>query len=185
MSSRFGSGAKSGGKRSSLPRVLPLLFFVILPAAADQALPAATGCMDLSGTPIRPSVSWQDDIKPIFNELISPTGRCTSCHSFDAPAGGLDLSDTFVDAIYKIVGDPVVPGNPRGSRLFNKINCSEPDQGSQMPLNGVPLSLTERELIYDWIEQGAYGEDPESSDGAIFRDFMFRDGAESLRIMRP
>ncbi len=185
MSSRFRSSANSGGKASSLPRLMLLLFAVILPAAADQALPAATGCMDLTGTPIRPSVSWQLDVKPIFNELISPTGRCTSCHSFAEPAGGLDLSDTFVDAIYKIVGDPVVPGNPRGSRLFNKINCSEPDQGSQMPLNGVPLSLTERELIYDWIEQGAYGEDPESSDGAIFRDFMFRDGAESIRFMLP
>lgn len=185
MSSGIGQEAKPGAQSRVLPRLLLLAGLVVLPAAAEQSQPMATGCMDLSGTPIRPSVSWQDDVKPIFNELISPTGRCTSCHSFDAPAGGLDLSDTFVDAIYKIVGDPVVPGNPLGSRLFNKINCSEPDQGSQMPLNGVPLSLTERELIYDWIEQGAYGEDPESSDGAIFRDFVFRDGAESLRIMRP
>lgn len=185
MSSGFGQRARTGAQSHRWPRLLLLAGFVGLPAAADMGQPMATGCMDLSGTPIRPSVSWQDDIKPIFNELISPTGRCTSCHSFDAPAGGLDLSDTFIDAIYKIVGDPVVPGNPRGSRLFNKINCSEPDQGSQMPLGGVPLSVTERELIYDWIEQGAYGEDPKSSEGAIFRDFMFRDGAETLRIMRP
>lgn len=185
MLSGVGKGARAGARWHRLPRLLVLAGLAVLPAAAEVRQPTATGCMDLSGTPIRPSVSWQDDIKPIFNELISPTGRCTSCHSFDAPAGGLDLSDTFIDAIYKIVGDPVVPGNPRGSRLFNKVNCSEPDQGSQMPLNGVPLSVEERELIYDWIEQGAYGEDPKSSDGAIFRDFMFRDGAETLRIMPP
>jgi len=164
---------------------LLLTAVLALPVAAYAPVPAATGCADLSGTPIHPSVSWQDDIKPIFNELISPTGRCTSCHNFGSPAGGLDLTDENVDAIYKIVGDPVRPGNPRASRLFNKLNCSEPDNGSQMPLSGALLSTLERELVHDWIEQGAYGEDPESSDGPISRDFMFRDGAESIRIMLP
>jgi hypothetical protein len=167
-------------------RSLPGVFAVVaLLALSGQSL-AATGCQDLSGTPIRPAVSWQGDIKPIFNELISPTGRCTSCHSGKGAAAGLDLSDEGgFDAIYKIViGEIVVPGYPLGSRLFNKVNCSEPDSGSQMPLAGALLSTEEREKLYDWIEQGAYGEDPESADGAIYRDFMFRDGAESIRFMR-
>lgn len=146
---------------------------------------AATGCDNLSGTPINFNVSWQLDIKPMFNELISPTGRCTSCHTGMSGAAGLDLSDVNIDAIYKIVGGVVVPGNPLGSVLFGKVNCSQPDGGSQMPLAGNPMTIAERKLIYDWIEQGAYGEDPESIDGAIFRDFMFRDGSESTRFMRP
>jgi hypothetical protein len=176
LSSRF----QSSVTRRVLCRALAA---IALLALNGQAM-AATGCQDLSGTTIRPGVSWQNDIKPIFNELISPTGRCTSCHNFGAPAGGLDLSDQEFDAIYKIVGDPVRPGDPLGSRLFNKVNCSEPDSGSQMPLAGALLSTEEREMLYDWIEQGAYGEDPESADGAIFRDFMFRDGAESIRFMQ-
>ncbi len=146
---------------------------------------AATGCDDLSGTPINFNVSWQLDIKPMFNELISPTGRCTSCHSGTSGAAGLDLSDQNIDAIYKIVGGVVTAGSPLGSVLFGKVNCSQPDGGSQMPLAGDPLTIVQRELIYDWIEQGAYGEDPESVDGAIFRDFMFRDGTESTRFMQP
>ena len=172
-------------KNSMRASAIALCLLLAVPAAANQPAPQATGCQDLSGTPIHPSVSWQDDIKPIFNELISPTGRCTSCHNFGSPSGGLDLTDENVDAIYKIVGDPVRPGDARASRLFNKINCSEPDNGQQMPLSGNLLSTLERELIHDWIEQGALGEDPESSDGPIFRDFVFRDGGESLRLMRP
>jgi hypothetical protein len=169
---------------SVIRRALRCAFIAAVLLALNAQAMAATGCADLSGTPIRPGVSWQNDIKPIFNELISPTGRCTSCHNSGAPAAGLDLSDDQFDAIYKIVGDPVRPGDPLGSRLFNKVNCSEPDSGSQMPLTGALLSTEEREMLYDWIEQGAYGEDPDSSDGAIYRDFMFRDGAESIRFMR-
>ncbi len=169
-----------------IKRLLRGAFVAAALLALNGQAVAATGCADLSGTPIRPGVSWQDDIKPIFNELISPTGRCTSCHNSGSPAAGLDLSDEGgFDAIYKIiVGDIVVPGNPLSSRLFNKVNCSEPDSGSQMPLAGALLSAEEREKLYDWIEQGAYGEDPESSNGAIYREFMFRDGAESIRFMR-
>ena len=166
--------------------LLALAFGSVLPVAASETALMATGCDNLSGTPIRPAVSWQNDVKPIFNELVSPTGRCTSCHNDgESPAGGLDLTDTNIDAIYKIVGNTVIAGNPVGSVLFNKVNCTEPDSGSQMPLSGALLSTTERELLYDWIEQGALGEDPKSSDSAIFRDYMFRDGAESIRFMRP
>jgi hypothetical protein len=141
---------------------------------------AASGCDDLRGTPIHFNVSWQLDIKPMINELISPDGRCTSCHNNGSPAAGLDLTDTNVDAIYKII-NVIDPGNPLGSRLFEKLNCSQPNGGSQMPLGADPFTIAQRELFYDWIAQGAYGENPDGPDGPIFRDFMFRDGGESIR----
>lgn len=170
--------------RFRLVQRLPLLMFALALVHAP-VLFAASECADLSGTPIHFNVSWQTDIKPIINELISPTGRCTSCHSFASPSGGLDLSDTNYDAIYKVVNNVVTPGDPADSRMFIKTNCGSPDSGSQMPLGGTPLSIAERELIYDWINQGAYGEDPDSIDGPIGRDFIFRADLESTRFMRP
>jgi hypothetical protein len=152
-----------------------LVVLLILPAAAF----AASGCDDLRGTPIHFNVDWQTQVKPIFNELISPTGRCTSCHNSGEPSGGMDISDDFgIDAIYKIVGNQVQPGDPLGSRLFLKVDCTQPDQGAQMPKDQAPLTIAERELIYDWIDQGARGEDPFDP---IYRDFLFKDGAESDR----
>lgn len=152
-------------------RLLFLLSLVVAPGAY-----AASGCNDLSGTPIHFGVDWQTQIKPIINETLG--GRCTSCHNNGDMAGGLDLSDTNIDAIYKIVGSRVQPGDPIGSMLFIKVNCAVPDQGAQMPFGGNPLSIPQLELIYDWIEQGAYGEDPFDP---INRDFIFRDSAESIR----
>ena len=149
-------------------------------AVAGVAAPAAAAelCDDISGLPINFNVDWQTQVKPIINDLVG--GVCTSCHNFGQPSGGLDLSDSGPqgDAIYKIVyGQYGLPGAARVSELFVKVNCGIPDTGSRMPLAGLPLSLENQGLIFDWIEQGAYGEPKDP----IFRDFIFRDGAESLR----
>jgi len=141
---------------------------------ALATLPVAA-CDDLRGTPLHPAVDWQRDIKPIFNELISASGRCTSCHG-PGSFTGLDLSDVQLDAIYKIVGSYVVPGRPKDSLLFLKINCDAPPVGARMP-PGAPLTRLQQELIHDWIAQGAYGE----PDDPIPRQFIGRDGFESLR----
>ena len=95
--------------------------------SANAAWPA--GCEDLSGQPIHFNVSWQDDVKPIFNETISPEGRCTSCHNVGQFDGDLDLTDEGIDAIIKIVGVHVLPGDPLGSVLFQKVNCDAPPTG--------------------------------------------------------
>ncbi len=157
------------------------IFRFALAAAGAVAAPCALAadlCDDISGLPINFNVDWQTQVKPIFNELIG--GICTSCHSFEAPAGGLDLSDGGPqgDAIYKIIfGQYALPGTPRLSELFVKLNCGIPDSGSRMPLAGVPLDFDRQGLIFDWIVQGAYGE----PDDPIFRDFIFQDSVESER----
>ena len=134
---------------------------------------AASGCDDVKGTAIHPQVDWQADIKPILNTMFG--GRCTGCHNGGLPP---DMSDTGVDAIFKLVNFYVKPGRPLESRLFIKINCESPDGGGRMPLAGQVLTRLQQELIYDWISQGALGEAPA---GSISRTFVFRDGVESLR----
>lgn len=156
-----------------------LLAALAAPAAA-QAFPNALECDDLRGLPITPQVSWQDDVKPILNEMVSPTGRCTSCHNAGQASGSLDMTDFGIDAIYKLVPSHVVPGDPQASVLFDKINCNGPGSGGlRMPYLQNPLTLAEQGLIYDWIAQGAQGE-PEG-EPPIAREFIFRDGLESLR----
>jgi hypothetical protein len=149
---------------------------MLLAFAGSSARAGDAMCDNLKGSPIQFNVDWQTEIKPIFNEMLG--GHCTSCHGVDG-AGGLDLSDNGVDAIYKIVNNVVDPGHPDLSRLFDKVNCVFPvSGGSRMPLAGNPLTLDEQGLIYDWINQGALGENPKKP---ISRDFIYRDGEESLR----
>ena len=137
-------------------------------------------CTDLRGLPITFDVQWQAQIKPIISEEFE-TGRCTSCHNPGQFDGDLDLTDIGIDAIYKLIPPGYVePGRPLDSPLFDKINCALPGfGGSRMPFFQNPLTLEQQALIYDWIEQGAPGD--VKGEPPIPRDFIFRDGSESLR----
>lgn len=143
-----------------------LLLFSTLSSAGTA------GCDDLRGGEIFDNVDWQSEVKPILNTMLG--GRCTGCHF---PGTFPDLTDVGGDAIYKIIGTYVIPGEPLSSGLFDKVNCDQPLVGQRMPLAGAPLALAEQALIFDWIAQGALGE----PDTPIFRDYLFRDGAESRR----
>ena len=148
-------------------------------AAPAFALEGSAGCTDLRGLPINFDVKWQTDIKPILNEMFV-TGRCTSCHNPGQFDGNLDLTDTGIDAIYKLVPAYAVPGKPGQSILFDKINCDQPGHGgARMPFFQTPLGVAEQGLIHDWIAQGALGD--VDGEAPIPREFLFHDGLESLR----
>src|SRR5687768_14524424 len=91
----------------------------LMAAAPTAALEGSSDCTDLRGLPINFNVQWQTDIKPILNESFV-TGRCTSCHNPGQFDGNLDLTDTGIDAIYKLVPGYAVPGDPGASILFDK-----------------------------------------------------------------
>jgi hypothetical protein len=154
------------------------LGLAVVPATASAGI--SLGCDNPYGHPINSRVDWQTQVKPILNNDFG--GRCTACPNATSPAGFLDLTDNFMDAIYNIVGSVVFPGHPWDSILFEKVNCEVPPYGARMPRNQVPLTLAQQGLIYDWIIQGAYGENPPN---AIRRDFILRDGSESLRLPYP
>ena len=53
----------------------------------------------------------------------------------------------------------MVAGDAKRSLFFNKVNCTDPGVGKRMPPGGhIPSAL--QALLYDWIEHGAYGENP-------------------------
>jgi hypothetical protein len=139
---------------------------------------AGRSCLDLRGRPIRFAVDWQTQIKPLLDDHRG--GWCTGCHAGLAPDGDLDLSDAGIDAIYKLIPQYVIPGRPLRSPLFDQVNCEDPATGRfRMPYLGGALPLAAQELIHDWIAQGAPGEVPD--EPPIPREFLFRDGHESLR----
>jgi hypothetical protein len=156
-----------------------LLGMVLAPCAAF----AASGCDDLSGLPINVNAKW-----PQVWQALNDQAPCTqNCHLGSEPTAELDLSSQII-SIYFLVGQlssqnnsalRVDPGNPRNSLFFQKVNCSQPDVGGPMPPPNGHLSIALQGLIYDWIEQGAYGE---SSEDPIARDYLFRSSMESLRF---
>jgi hypothetical protein len=101
----------------------------------------------------------------VYTTILQPT--CSSCHS---PAGGdkfLDFSSQAT-AYATLAGAPsgpacgteglsshVVAGNAATSLLYEKVSESKPPCGSQMPLNGSPISEADQELIATWIDDGA------------------------------
>lgn len=166
-------------------RIAAAAAFALLVLFAADAGAGSNGlggdeCDDLRGQPINFDVDWQTDIKPIINEEFE-TGRCTSCHNPGQGDGDLDLTDIGIDAIYKLVPPGyVVPGRPLHSPIFDKVNCALPGFGGpRMPFFQNPLTLAQQALIYDWIAQGAPGD--VEGEPPIPRDFIFRDGSESLR----
>jgi hypothetical protein len=171
--------ASERGRRGRALLGLGLGLALSTPGAAQNAL-GGSGCTDLRGRPINFAVDWQTQVKPIINEMFQ-TGRCTSCHNPGQFDGDLDLTDLGIDAIYKLVPPGyAVPGQPQSSPLFDKVNCQVPGFGGmRMPLGQATLTQAEQELFFDWIAQGALGD--VEGEPQIPRDFLFRDGAESLR----
>jgi len=154
--------------------------FAVALLTTPYATFAASGCESLSPVPIVERVLW-----PQVFEAMTNQSNCTqNCHLGMTAAAQMELGDMNV-AVYFLVNQPssqnpqqlrVDPGNAAASLFFQKVNCASPDVGGRMPPGGhVPLEL--QALIFDWIEQGAYGE---SIEDPIVRDFIFKNGVERL-----
>ena len=141
---------------------------------------AATGCEALPGT-VTPGVLW-----PQVWQALTDQSNCTqNCHIGANASADLDLSSPVISIYFLVSQDSsqnnkikrVIAGDAKRSLFFNKVNCADPGVGNRMPPGGhMPSAL--QALLYDWIEQGAYGENP--ADPAT-RDFIFKDGLESQR----
>lgn len=163
----------------NLPLAVPLLMLSGVAFAAD-------GCVDLTGLPVTPKVTWSQ----VWQALDTQSSCTQNCHLGTSPPAGLELSNASL-SIYFLVGQDsgqasdllrVRPGDPQGSLFWQKVACSSPDVGRPMPPPAGGVSLEVMALIYDWIDQGAYGE---SAEDPIVRDYLYRDSMESLRRVPP
>ena len=120
---------------------------------------AATGCESLGSAG---SFVDYSQVQSIFTS----TAFCYGCHDGSGVTlpSSLDLHDStsyaqLVNVLSTQVGGGVkrvLPGNAASSYLFEKLNCSGPTSGAQMPQGGPFLSAANKLLIRDWINQGAY-----------------------------
>ena len=128
-------------------------------AAAGLALILA-GCSDM-GDPVSmvaphpTTVSYQNDVRAIFN-----TRGCLNpnCHGdgFSEITGMLSSYDNFVNRTSFSYGPALIvkPLDPPASVLYNKIEDTGL-YGQLMPFGGSQIPQAERDLIRNWILQGA------------------------------
>ncbi|MCP4582750.1 MAG: hypothetical protein GY839_14160 [candidate division Zixibacteria bacterium] len=114
--------------------------------AADDFL-ADTLRVTIDVTDVLPSVSYSDDIQPVFNNSCDGS----NCH-IGGSASGLRLN-TWTDLMAGgNSGDVVLPGDASMSILVRRL---EGDIQPQMPLDDSPLPISTRQDVRDWIDEGA------------------------------
>ena len=122
--------------------------------------PLADRCVNQDSDP-DDTISFAQDVLPIFKVQAGPVG--CACHqpTDPNPIGlentGLNLStlDGVLAGGINSGSAIIVPSQPCDSILYQKISPGPPF-GARMPFNGPPfLSDEQRQLIADWIAEGA------------------------------
>jgi cytochrome c553 len=113
----------------------------------DAVLAAAWTQTSAAGQHAAGGIDFAQQIKPILVE------NCFRCHE-EKSKGGLRLNTLEAALKGGDSGKPaIVPGKPAESQLISMIH---PDAGEEiMPPKGDPLSEGDRQLLADWIRQGA------------------------------
>jgi len=94
-------------------------------------------------------IDYAEHIQPIFSS------NCIACHG---GTSGVTLSSyqaTMNSVGHQYNMNIVVPENPGGSPIVDKISSDNPQHGVRMPEGGPYLSDDEIDAIRQWIEEGA------------------------------
>jgi hypothetical protein len=134
------------------------------------SLAAATAwaCDESLSTLAGPSPNLEPTFSSIQREIFESTdaaGRtsCVTCHTNVGknPSGGMNLlhdvayDQLSISSTQKPGTQRVIPGNPDGSYLINKLEGTA-STGRRMPFNGPPyLTSGQIAIIRRWIEIGA------------------------------
>jgi hypothetical protein len=131
---------------------------------------AAAGCDEKLSSLAGPTPNLEPTFTSIQRDIFESTdsaGRtaCTNCHTSTGrtPAGALNLNhDAAYDQIVNVVArnkagaTRVIPGNPDGSYLLQKLIGTSGIFGNRMPNNGPPyLTDGQIQIIRRWIANGA------------------------------
>ncbi len=116
----------------------------------------STGCDDtLFGKPLDTSAPDAVGYEGVVQILEA---SCVSCHpgTNTFPDLQTDLCGDLVDVDSQAYGPEllVVAGSAEDSVLWHKLEGTD-GFGGTMPLGGEPLSQTQRDIVKDWINDGA------------------------------
>src|SRR5688500_15665040 len=125
------------------PRVLGSAGAAIVVAAMGMAPARARGPAAPPATPI----DFVRDIQPIL------AASCLRCHDAATADGDLRLDTRQGLLTGGATGPAVVPGDGRGSRLYQRLVLNDPRK--RMPRKEEPLSPIQIETVRLWVDQGA------------------------------
>lgn len=109
-----------------------------------------------------------DRVKPILES------RCLPCHQGDYMGTSIPDFRTAAD-VYNPDRQPplIVPGEPEKSRLLQVVYLMEDSEGSMPPV-GHSLSVEEKDILGEWIRQGASWPDEEALKSEALQDRRLR-----------
>lgn len=142
------------------------------------------GCFDYACYTPGPTRSFKKDVLPIFEQSCSLSSSChgnakspMTADGYQPYLGEVDPTDAKPSDVAKILslivsqpspsamGENIVePGKPEKSWLMQKmdgdvacglVTCAFSDCGKSMPEGVKPLPQATRDVIRDWIKQGA------------------------------
>lgn len=128
-------------------------------AISIVALPlllSTSGCENIrmSSIPMYQDVGF-DQVKPILES------RCLPCHQGDYMGTNIPDFRTSADVYNPDRRSPlIVPGEPEKSRLLQVVYLMKDSEGSMPPV-GHSLSVEEKDIIGEWVRQGASWPDDE------------------------
>ncbi len=111
-------------------------------STAIWGLVVGAACLDAQET-----IDFNRDIRPILAE------NCFYCHGQDANKREADLRLDLREAAMH--ADAIVPGDPRKSRLVERILSEDVNQVMPPPASNRRLTAEQKKLLATWIEQGA------------------------------
>lgn len=138
--------------RLAPPRLFVIALLAVAAAACDEKL------SDIAG----PTPGLEPTFSSLQREILTPS--CTPCHTNvgRAPAGGLNLlSDVSYASLVNVASSQksgairVIPGNPDGSYLVQKLEGTAGIVGTRMPRNATPLTDGQMLIVRRWIQDGA------------------------------
>ena len=124
-------------------------------ARAVLSLTIATGALGMFVTSANASVSFSRDIRSILSD------HCVQCHGPDEQTREADLRLDQQSGLFGNGETPgvVIPGNPDASELLKRIFTDDADDLMPPPETKKPLSAAQKELLRQWVAEGASYED--------------------------
>ena len=141
-------------------RVVSLTFVLVAIIVASLATACGSNSPSTPSAATAPTVTFSTQIQA---QILNPA--CVPCHTDDGrtPSGGLNLKTgsahgqlVNIASGAKAGAVRVIPGNPSGSYLVQKLEGAADIVGLRMPRNGPPyLTDAQVALIRQWIQNGA------------------------------
>lgn len=97
------------------------------------------------------SVDFQSQVRPILSN------HCFACHGFDEEGREadlrLDLAESAIDFQRSVRA--IVPHDPEQSEVIRRTESTDPEIQMPPPTANKVMSVREKEILRNWIEQGA------------------------------